>query len=378
MTALVERDGTGSVPAAADPVVVLSAPWTAAEALHRGAAALRRGWPLLALTVVAGLIGAVVALNAVTPVYRSTTVLLVKPQPAATVSDRLGEQAAATVRAIGLAQIAATLPSLSEAADVAGLPGSPPELGMRVYASATGSDPFVTITVSGPDPGRVTALAEAFTTSLPESAAALQIFPGTSVDLLVLRAPPPPRNVYPPTVRMLLAGVGAGLVLGVGLLVTPALLSGRLRSWDEVEAATGWPLLAPVPRSRTDAPPHDVSEAHRKLAVELTAVDPPLTRVDVVDVDRRGRDDVVGLAARLRTALVARDSSLEVRVVDPHDPPSALAVAVESAESTGGRVLVLAVVSARRLPAARELRRLRHALAGHPRVGAVVLDAQGS
>ena len=92
---------------------------------------------------------------------------------------------------------------------------------------------------------------------------------------LVQRATVPTQRVSPRPVRDGILGAILGLVFGFGVGVVRERWNRSLKSVDEVESVTGWPVLARVPRSRTLArrgklaPRSAEAEAYRILRASL-------------------------------------------------------------------------------------------------------------
>src|SRR3954447_12555503 len=105
---------------------------------------LRRRWWLAALAVLLCLGASAAATFTQTPVYRSSTRLLVSGSSSVSAIDEISRRQLANERAVAFAQIASTGPAVAAGIQAAGVrtPAS-------VSASADGSSPFISLVVTG-------------------------------------------------------------------------------------------------------------------------------------------------------------------------------------------------------------------------------------
>ena len=312
--------------------------------------ALRHGWLLLLLAAVAGGAGGAASLQQQTPVYRSTVQLLVAVRGATTPDSDTQNRSLAVSRAFGLAQIGSTRPALDEAQAVAGTRSA----AAVAVAAANLSDPFLRIEVTDPDPDTAQAVATAFVSSLPRTAAGLGIDVRSGLSLVALAPASRPVVAAPLAWRYLLAGIAAGLGVGLALVLLREVLATAPTDAEQNAALAGWPLLAAVPDDGRRAPavadPHSRrAEAHRHVLTAALHASPQGVRtIAVVGVGID--DDATGLVADLHALAVAAGHDA-VSLVAP-----TTAAELRDRRAHGGQDLLL--VDAGRLlprPAAPEL-----------------------
>lgn len=241
---------------------------------------LRRRWSMIAVILVFSVLGGAAATARQPKIYRTTTGLIVSGVSSSAVLDETTRRQLAAKRAAAYAQIVTTAPAVDAAvaAAVAAQPGLPQGY-PAVAASASGNDPFLTITVSDRNPRRAAAVANAYAGVLPGVIAKLEGTPNEiAADISTLTAAGVPAKPYTPRpVRNGLISLVAGLVLGVGAAFVREALDRRLRDSDEVETASGVTLLGVVPSEELDSripvethPMSTRAEAYRKVRTNLT------------------------------------------------------------------------------------------------------------
>ena len=235
---------------------------------------------LITLVLVGCLVGVAAATLLATPIYTTQTRLIVSGSSGSGGIDEISRRQLASQRAVAYAQIANTTPAryaaIARATSNGTVFGSG---GPAVSAVATGDDPFLVITVKDPDRRRAAAVANSFAAVLPDVMAKLESTPFSAKNELstVDAAFVPSKPTSPRPIRNGLAGLVAGLVLGVGAGFVREALDRRLRDSDEVERATGVTVLGVVPEelgeSRIPVETHPMSsraEAYRKIRTNLS------------------------------------------------------------------------------------------------------------
>src|SRR4051812_18387530 len=182
---------------------------------------VRRRWALILVVLIACVAGSYGATALQTKKYAASSKLVVAGSSSVSAVDEISRRQLAIQRATAFAQIASTAPAVQAALDYAQTQAGPfsGPGGPSVSASASGTDPFISIHVTDRDPKRAQAVANAYVTVLPgvinelEKAKAV-----TPEELSTLTAAGLPGSPYTPRpMRNLAIGLALGLVLGFGL-----------------------------------------------------------------------------------------------------------------------------------------------------------------
>ncbi|MCU1404418.1 MAG: chromosome partitioning protein [Glaciihabitans sp.] len=222
---------------------------------------LLRQWPVLLGGIVLGLIGAIGYSAAVTPVFTSTSQVLIAVSSSGSPGDR--QQ--------GAAYVVQTLPTYTSAVtssvvlgpviDELGLDDTVGELRESVTAVAEANAALITITAKASTAVEAQAIAAAVTDRFIAVAPAL-ISPVASdltadpsaqlvtaeVKLSILDEATLPLGRDSPTLVMTVAlGFVAGLLIGVGVALTRNVLDTRVRSEEEIITIVGSPVIARLP-----------------------------------------------------------------------------------------------------------------------------------
>lgn len=290
--------------------------------------ALRRQWALATIVLVACVGGAAAATLLKTPLYRTTTRLIVSGGSNISAIDELSRRQLAQERATAFAQIASTPPAIRAAAQAAGAaPG-----GVSVTALAPAETPFVDITVSGKDRHQVQAIANGYLNSLPAVVAGLdQVASGAQAQLSRLQPAPLPSKPYTPRpIRNLVLGLAAGLVLGYGAAIFRDSLNAVFRTGDEIEDTLRVPVLGTVPLANEQDPlpalndPSSTrTEAYRQVVTNLqfaTPEGPPGSFLVTSAIAGEGKTTVASnlaaLAAGGGASVVLVDADLRRPMID--------------------------------------------------------------
>ncbi|MHA3704650.1 polysaccharide biosynthesis tyrosine autokinase [Jatrophihabitans sp. YIM 134969] len=250
---------------------------------------LRRSWWIV---VVAALLGAAAGgylFWRATPLYAAQVQLIASTttDPTSTEGGSDGSNGSADEAARGtssyvaeqakaFAQLAGTPPAVADAATEAGVPGATP----AVSATASGTDPFLTITVTDTDPEVTRVVANAFAATLPVTSARLSGALPVAVGLKTLSpAALPEHPVSPALLRTVGLPLVVGVVVGVLLALLREYLNRTVRDADEIEQATGLPVLGVVPSEldgvRVPSLSHPYSartEAYRQVRTAVLAM----------------------------------------------------------------------------------------------------------
>ena len=282
---------------------------------------LRRRWWMVLLSLLVCTGGAFLTSKAQTPVFTTSTRLLVSGiDDAANQSlDEVSRRQLASERAGAYAQLAGTGPAIGAAVDAAGANGSQPS----VTAAADGVSPFIVITVSATSGRAAQAIAASYVEVLPQIVSRLEQSPSSKPPTLTTleAAGLPTFPSSPRPKRDLLIGLVLGLVLGVAAAMVRESLDARVRDTAEIEKSTTATLLGAVPRElngeRLPAFSHPHSgraEAYRAVRANLEFSGPDgMPRSLVVTIAAPG-DGKSSLACNL--AIVASRAGRSVVVVD--------------------------------------------------------------
>ena len=245
---------------------------------------VRRRMVLILVIVIACTAGAGVATAFQTTTYQASVRLIVSGASNVSDVDEIARRQLAVQNAVAFSQVASTGPAVKDAITAAAADGpykacaSP-----QVSASADGTDPFVNISVIDCDPRQAAAVANAYVKILPTALKQLdQVAAAVPEEIVSLGAAPVPTSPYSPRLfRNLLIGFIIGLVIGLVTAFVREGLDRRLRDSDEVEGATGAPILGVIPSElddvRTPVLSHPMSaraEAYRKVRTNLTFAGP--------------------------------------------------------------------------------------------------------
>jgi capsular polysaccharide biosynthesis protein len=285
---------------------------------------LRRRWWIIVLAVMISVGAALGATQLQTKRYTTSTRLLVSGSSSLSAVDEITRRQLAQQRAVLFSQIATTTPVIGAAEQAADQAGQAVEnANPSVTASATGSDPFLTITVVANTPEAAQALANAFVGVLPKQLAKLDQLPSAVGALLTVvnSAGLPSSPSSPKPLRNLLIGFALGIVLGVAAALIRETLDTTLRDSDEVRRMTRATILGTIPREFDDerlpaaTRPHSRrSEAYRQVRTNLEfAADEAPPRSFVVTSPGQGEGKSTTVA---NLALLTSRAGKRVAIVD--------------------------------------------------------------
>lgn len=246
---------------------------------------LRRNWLLLVIVLVCCVLGAAGAAWLKQSQYTVSTTLVetsgqnVDPTQEAASRQLVGQHAAT------LSQFATTTPVEQAVIEAASRStGIAPHAPAGITASADGSSPFLTITVTDGSPRWAQAVANAYHGAMagalapidPDVASAAQ-------DLQVLTpASLPEQPSSPNRTQYVLMGLLLGVVLGLGVIVLREALDRDVREPEDVGRALGIPVLGSVPQEdpkralpMRSAPQSARAEAYRAILANLPFLNNP-------------------------------------------------------------------------------------------------------
>lgn len=282
---------------------------------------LRRRWWMVLLAVITCATGSWLFTQAQTPMYTTTTRLLVSgiQTDDNQTYDEVSRRQLAADRAGAYAQLAGTGPAVAAALDAAGAHGVNP----RVVATADGASPFIVITVTASSGRAAQSVANSYVDVLPRIVNRLEqapnVRPPTLTPLETAALPTVPSSPNPR--RNLLIGLALGLVLGLSSALVRESLDARVRESAEIEKLTGATLLGVVPKEHNGeslparTKPHSRrAEAYRAVRTTLEFSGAEGMPRSLVVTSASPGDGKSSLACNL--ALVAARAGRSVVVVD--------------------------------------------------------------
>ena len=293
-------------------------------------AALRALWwlPVIGLVVGGGTAAAVTALQ--TPQYESSTTFLVTGP-----SDAGSPLQAAQLAEQRLPSYLRFLESVDFARRLAedlGLEVSPQVLQRSISAAAPDDTLLIDVTVTDSSPERAQLVAEAVGEHFPQLVAELEGgvgggSDGSTVEVAVTEsANRPTAPVSPDPVRNVGLGMLAGLLVGLGLTSTRAVLD-RTATVEDVTGLLGAPVLGRIPRDGPGGTPvlergatGPSAEAFRRLRNNLQSLDgeQPARTLLVTSVGREDTDPAT--VANLALALADAGHRVALACADLRDP----------------------------------------------------------
>jgi succinoglycan biosynthesis transport protein ExoP len=240
---------------------------------------LRRNWHLLALIVVVCLVGAAAAAWSRTSLYTTSTSLVATSGQGDSLPGGTTPSQAAGERASLLAQFVPTAPVEHAAVAAASrASGIPAHLPAQVQATADGTNPFLTITVTDPSPRWAQAVANAYRTAMPGALTSVDPAVAAAARQLnvLTQAGLPNQPSSPNRTQYLLMGLLLGVVLGLGVVVLREALDRQVREPEDVGRALAMPVLGGIPQEDAKRPlpmrsaPHSArAEAYRAVLANL-------------------------------------------------------------------------------------------------------------
>jgi receptor protein-tyrosine kinase len=288
---------------------------------------LRRRWWIISLAILVSVGASVFATTLQHKRYETSARLLVSGSSSLSAVDEITRRQLAQQRAVLFSQIATTTPVIiaaERAADGTGISPLVETANPSIGASASGNDPFLTITVSADSPQAAQSIANQFVNVLPPELAKLDQLPSAIKALLTVvnAAGLPSTPSSPKPERNILIGLALGIVLGIAAALIRETLDTTLRDSEEVRRLTAATILGVIPREFDDerlpaaTRPHSRrSEAYRQVRtnIEFAADDQQAPRSFVVTSagQGEGKSTTVG-----NLALLISRAGKRVAVVD--------------------------------------------------------------
>ncbi|MCG7592782.1 polysaccharide biosynthesis tyrosine autokinase [Mycobacterium sp. PSTR-4-N] len=257
---------------------------------------LRSRWLTICVTLVVAVLCAVAVTLITTPLYKASTRLFVSTAAGSSLSDVYQGNRFSQERVISYAELLKGQTLAQRTIDKLGLDMTADELQEHIKAEAKPDTVLISVDVLDPSPVRARDIANTLSDEFVGMVRELETpEDGARAEARVVveqRASLPGEPVSPDPIRNILAGIGLGLLLGVGLAVLRDSLDNSVKDRETLEAATGVGVVGGVPLDKErrkqaaiafESDNSPIAEAFRKLRTNLQflAVDNP-PRVIVV------------------------------------------------------------------------------------------------
>lgn len=281
--------------------------------------ALRRRWPLLVAGLLAGLLAAFAVVVLSPKTFAATSTLYISADDTSTNAQNAYQGTLLSQQKVkSYTEIAVSRRVLQPVIDQLRLTETPSSLGGKVAVSADTQSTLLRVTVQDRSPQRAADVGNAVTARFIEVIGQLErprvagAAPTTTVDV-VDRAVVDRSPVSPRTGLDLVVGLVLGLLLGIAAAVIRAATDTSLRTPQELEDATGGPVLGSLPldaslragRPLRGAPLGPYGEGVRRVRTNLLFADvdrPPALVAVTSSATEEGKTTLVhGLAAAFAT-----------------------------------------------------------------------------
>lgn len=243
---------------------------------------LRRNWILILVLTLTGLLGGGAASVLIKPTYTATTQLFVSIQNSGSVLELQQGNTFSQARVQSYVKTVTTPVVLQPAIDSLGLNVTADELSKRVTATTDLNTVLINIAVSDPSPVQAAAIAQAVADSLIKAIDSLEKpkTGGTSpVGLSIITPAEAPTVPSAPNTKLnLLAGLAAGIALGLCAAILRTTQDSRIRGESDLRRVTDAPILGGIafdqeairkPLLTQTAPQSPRAESFRQLRTNL-------------------------------------------------------------------------------------------------------------
>ncbi|OPX11463.1 polysaccharide biosynthesis tyrosine autokinase [Mycobacterium sp. AT1] len=251
---------------------------------------LRSRWLIVCVTVLVAVLGAVTVTLLTTPLYQASTRLFVSTTSGASVNELYQGNLFSQQRVLSYTELLQGETLAQRTIDKLGLDTTAETLSANVEATAKPDTVLIEVKVHDESPVRARDIANTLSDEFVAMSRELETpGDGSIPDARVIveqRATVPAEPVVPNTKRNLLAGLGIGLLLGVGLAVIRDRLDNTIKDQETLEEITKTGLVGTIPldKERRENPSiafendnSAIAESFRKLRTNLQflAVDNP-------------------------------------------------------------------------------------------------------
>lgn len=218
-------------------------------------ALLRRSWLAIVALAVLGAVAAVAFAFVSTPVYRAQTSTLVTTDVGTNANELLQGSTYAESLVASYVRLVGSEAVLQPVIDEEGLDVTSRQLARRVSAESPLNTLVIDIAVTGTDPAETARVADAVTSSLADTVRDVspQVDGTPSIRLTIVESAAVPLVPIAPNTRLLaLAGLVAGLVLGVAIALLRFVLGTPVRVAEDVSRVVDAPVLGSIVEARRD------------------------------------------------------------------------------------------------------------------------------
>jgi capsular exopolysaccharide synthesis family protein len=235
---------------------------------------LRKQAGLILVATVLCVAGALITSMATTPVYQGAAKLLVvaKSDPAGGTSSAYEGALLSQQLVKSFAQILESRATAEAALALDPMPFTAPQLQSKVHAEPVPETLLINLSVEDTDPTRAKRLTNSVARAFVHSVPNLQS--GSALRVSLVEPALTPSEPFKPRMKLNTAlGLALGLMLGVGLAFLRELLDRSVKNPEELEDATGAPVVGTIPPFKAAKQPipvatqprTPVAEAFRKL-----------------------------------------------------------------------------------------------------------------
>lgn len=281
--------------------------------------ALRTQWLTVLATTLACMIAAVVITITTTPLYQASTRLFVSTTAGSSMSDKYQGNRLSQDRVLSYMELIKGETLSQRVVDKLNLDISAKQLRENVSATSKLDTVLIKVTVLDKSPVRARDIANALSDEFVKMARELETpAPGANPDARVVveqRASVPSSPVVPNKLRNIAAGLGLGLLLGIGLALLRMFLDNTVKDREKIEEITGVGLIGSIPldKERRSNPAISfesensaIAEAFRKMRTNLQFLsvdDPPRVIVVTSSAPSEGKSTTaINLALSLAEA----------------------------------------------------------------------------
>lgn len=240
-------------------------------------------WITVVAITLLGVLGAIALSLITTPLYQASTRLFVSTNSGSSLSDTYQGNRLSQERVVSYAQLLMGRTLAQRTIDKLGLDESAQELQGAVQASAKLDTVLIDVSVLDESPVRARDIANTLSEEFVVMVRELETPPGSDVSpdarvVVEQRASIPNNPVVPKTARNIAAGLGLGLMLGIGLAVLRDALDNTVKARETLEDITKVGLVGSIPLDKErrnnpaisfDTDHSGIAEAFRKLRTNL-------------------------------------------------------------------------------------------------------------
>ena len=288
---------------------------------------MRVRWVTVLVATVVTLLAAVFYTVTTTPLYQAATRLFVSTSVGQTASDMYQGNRLSQERVLSYTELVTGETLAQRTIDKMDLGVTPTSLKARVTASAKPDTVLIDVKVLDSSPVRARDIANALSDEFVVMVRELETpRPGVSPDARVIveqRATIPTKPTVPKPLRNIVAGLAAGILLGLGLALLQDRLDNTVKRRETIEEITGVGLVGSIPVDKDcrknpavsfESNNSAIAEAFRKLRTNLQFIQvdhPPRVMVVTSSTPNEGKSTTA-----INIALALAEAEFNVALVD--------------------------------------------------------------